>query len=71
MSGRPLSSTDLVPSSVFAQLFYLVITVAIGSAPIPVIALAMIGAVYGLQMIIFLIKREFMLIGWMVIYILA
>jgi chitin synthase len=31
----------------------------------------MIGAVYGLQAIIFLVKREFMLIGWMVIYILA
>jgi len=31
----------------------------------------MIGAVYGLQAIIFLLKREFMLIGWMVLYILA
>jgi chitin synthase len=31
----------------------------------------MIAAVYGLQMVIFLLKREFMLIGWMIIYILA
>jgi chitin synthase len=31
----------------------------------------MIAAVYGLQAIIFILKREFMLVGWMVIYILA
>jgi hypothetical protein len=31
----------------------------------------MIGAVYGLQVIISLLKLEFMLIGWMIIYILA
>lgn len=31
----------------------------------------MIGAVYGLQALIFLLKREFQLIGWMILYILA
>jgi chitin synthase len=52
-------------------LVYLIVIVATKQAPIPIISLAMIGAVYGLQAIIFIVKREFMLIGWMVIYILA
>lgn len=45
--------------------------VSTGKAAIPVISLAMIGAVYGLQAIIFILKREFMLIGWMFVYIAA
>ena len=31
----------------------------------------MIAAVYGLQALIFIIKREFMLVGWMIVYILS
>ncbi|EJU06309.1 hypothetical protein DACRYDRAFT_19523 [Dacryopinax primogenitus] len=65
-----LLSTLILPATV-VYLVYLIVTVATGQAPIPIISLAMIAAVYGLQAIIFLLKREFMLIGWMVIYILA
>jgi chitin synthase len=50
---------------------YLIVIVSTGKAAIPIVSLVMIGAVYGLQVIIFLLKREFMLIGWMIIYILA
>jgi chitin synthase len=52
-------------------LVYLIVIVSTGKAAIPIVSLVMIGAVYGLQVIIFLLKREFMLIGWMIIYILA
>jgi chitin synthase len=31
----------------------------------------MLGATYGLQAIIFILKREFMLVGWMIVYILS
>ncbi len=31
----------------------------------------MIGAVYGLQALVFILKREFMLVGWMIVYILS
>ncbi len=31
----------------------------------------MLAVVYGLQAIIFILKREFMLVGWMVVYILS
>ena len=45
--------------------------VSIGKSAVPIIAIAMIAAVYGLQAVIFILKREFMLIGWMIVYILA
>ncbi|MBU5857081.1 hypothetical protein JVV04_20295, partial [Vibrio cholerae O1] len=46
-------------------------TVATGSSPLPIVAIAMIGAVYGLQAIIFLLKRQWQYIGWMIIYLIA
>ncbi|GJJ06868.1 hypothetical protein Clacol_001064 [Clathrus columnatus] len=65
-----LLGTIILPATA-VYLLWLIITVAIGQTPIPIISLALIAAVYGLQAIIFLLKREFMLVGWMVIYILA
>jgi chitin synthase len=47
------------------------VVVSTGKAAVPIISIAMIAAVYGLQALIFILKREFMLIGWMVVYILA
>jgi chitin synthase len=49
----------------------LIVVVSTGKAAVPIISIAMIAAVYGLQALIFILKREFMLIGWMVVYILA
>ena len=65
-----LLGTIILPAT-FGYLVYLIVVVSTGKAPIPVISLIMIGAVYGLQAIIFLLKREFMLVGWMIVYILA
>ncbi|KAK7037679.1 hypothetical protein VNI00_010904 [Paramarasmius palmivorus] len=65
-----LLSTIILPATV-VYLVYLIIVVATKSAPLPTIAIIMIAAVYGLQAIIFILKREFMLIGWMVVYILS
>lgn len=53
------------------QLIYLIIVVATGQAALPTISLIMIAVVYGLQAIIFILKREFMLVGWMVVYIIS
>ncbi|KAL0070282.1 hypothetical protein AAF712_002774 [Marasmius tenuissimus] len=63
-----LLSTIILPATV-VYLVYLIIVVATGTAPLPMIAIIMIAAVYGLQAIIFILKREFMLVGWMVVYI--
>lgn len=65
-----LVGTIILPATA-VYLIYLIVVVATGSAPIPYISLALIGAVYGLQMIIFLLKRQWQYIGWMFIYILA
>ncbi|KAJ7114120.1 chitin synthase [Mycena epipterygia] len=65
-----LLGTLILPATV-VYLLYLIITVATGHAALPTLALIMIGLTYGLQAIIFIIKREFMLVGWMVVYILS
>jgi chitin synthase len=52
-------------------LVYLIVIVSTGKAALPIVSVAMIGTIYGLQAIIFLLKRGFMLIGWMIMYILA
>ncbi|WWC97629.1 hypothetical protein V866_004513 [Kwoniella sp. B9012] len=65
-----LLGTIILPATC-GYLIYLVIVVSTKQAAVPVISLAMIAAVYGLQALIFIIKREFMLVGWMIVYILA
>ncbi|KAF8589601.1 glycosyltransferase family 2 protein [Ramaria rubella] len=65
-----LFSTIILPATA-VYLLYLIIIVSTGQAPIPIISLVMIAVVYGLQAVIFILKREFMLVGWMIIYILA
>ncbi|KAJ7860378.1 glycosyltransferase family 2 protein [Mycena olivaceomarginata] len=65
-----LLGTLILPATV-VYLAYLIITVATTAAPFPTIAIIMIGITYGLQAIIFILKREFMLVGWLVVYILS
>ncbi|GAA5850842.1 hypothetical protein JCM8547_009103 [Rhodosporidiobolus lusitaniae] len=65
-----LLGTIILPAT-FVYLIYLIVTVATGSGAIPTIALVMIAAVYGLQAIIFLLKRQWQFIGWLIIYLLA
>lgn len=65
-----LLSTLILPATV-VYLLYLIIVVGTRAAAFPRIAIIMLAVVYGLQAIIFIIKREFMLIGWMVVYILS
>ena len=50
---------------------YLIVIVSTKAAAFPTISIVMIAAVYGLQAVIFIVKREFMLVGWMVVYILS
>jgi chitin synthase len=64
--------TTLLSPAGFIYIIYLVISLALDDqSQIPFISLIMIGAIYGLQVIIFVLKREFQHIGWMVIYIFA
>ena len=63
-----LLGTIILPATA-VYMVYLIVTVATGNGPIPIIAIVMIAAVYGLQAIIFLLKRQWQYIGWMVIYV--
>ncbi|KAF7309423.1 Glycosyltransferase family 2 protein [Mycena indigotica] len=65
-----LLGTLILPATV-VYLAYLIVEVALRRQAFPEIALIMIAVTYGLQAIIFIIKREFMLVGWMVVYILS
>ncbi|KAG0664380.1 hypothetical protein C6P46_001425 [Rhodotorula mucilaginosa] len=65
-----LLGTIILPAT-FVYLVYLIVTVATGSGQIPMIAIIMIAAVYGLQAIIFLLKRQWQFIGWLIIYLIA
>jgi len=65
-----LFGTLILPATC-AYLGYLVYKVATHSGQFPLISIIMLAAVYGLQAIIFIIKRQWQHIGWMVIYIIA
>lgn len=65
-----LVGTITLPSSVI-YLVYLIYVAASGIGPLPVIALGMLAGAYGLQALIFIFKRQWQHIGWMVIYLLA
>ncbi|KAK6336816.1 hypothetical protein TWF718_009604 [Orbilia javanica] len=65
-----LAGTIMLPSTC-AYIVYLIYQAANPTGQFPQISLIMIAVVYGLQALIFLIKRQWQHIGWMIIYILA
>ena len=65
-----LFGTIILPATC-GYLGYLVYRVATRSGQFPLISMIMIAAVYGLQAVIFIIKRQWQHIGWMIIYIMA
>ncbi|KAF8124610.1 chitin synthase-domain-containing protein [Boletus edulis] len=70
MAGPVFSTTSILPATV-VYLGYLIVAVATGSSSLPLISIIMLGITYGLQALIFIIKREFMLVSWMVVYLLS
>ena len=65
-----LLSTVVQPVTV-AYIAYLIVLLAINSSVIPLTAFILLGAIYGLQAIIFILRRKWEMIGWMIIYIIA
>src|SRR5215469_5687875 len=65
-----LFGTIILPATC-AYLGYLIYRAASHSGQFPIISIIMLAAVYGLQAIIFVIKRQWQHIGWMIIYIIA
>jgi len=65
-----LFGTLILPATC-GYLGYLIYRVASHSGPFPLISIIMIAAVYGLQALVFLLRRKWQHIGWMIIYVLA
>ncbi|KAJ1896972.1 hypothetical protein LPJ66_003665 [Kickxella alabastrina] len=65
-----LFGTITMPTTLmyFAYLIYIAVT---GMADVGYISLILIGAIYGLQAVIFILRREWQHIGWMIIYLCA
>ncbi len=65
-----LLSTIVAPVTV-AYIVYLIVLLSIKSSVVPLTAFILLGAIYGLQAIIFILRRKWEMIGWMLVYILA
>ncbi|KAK4191947.1 chitin synthase 8 [Podospora australis] len=65
-----LMSTIVQPVTI-AYIVYLIVMVAQKSTVIPITAFVLLGAIYGLQAIIFILRRKWEMIGWMILYVLA
>jgi chitin synthase len=65
-----LVSTLTQPVTV-AYIAYLVYLVAGEHKAIPMLSLIMIAAIYGLQALVFVMRRKWDMIGWMIFYVLA
>ncbi|KAF9933888.1 hypothetical protein FBU30_004056 [Linnemannia zychae] len=65
-----LFATLIMPVTV-VYIGYLIYTIASHASAVPKLAMVMMGAVYGLQAVIFILRRKWEHIGWMIVYILA
>eukprot|EP00842_Homolaphlyctis_polyrhiza_P006485 jgi/Hompol1/6838/HPOL_003547-RA len=66
-----LIATVIQPAAIVYLVYLVVISVMDHSSAFPVISLAMIAAIYGLQIFLFLLKNEVDYLGWMIVYVLA
>lgn len=65
-----LIGTLTLPVS-FCYLVYLIYVIASKTGPFPILAMGMLAGLYALQILIFILKRQWQHIGWMFFYLLA
>jgi chitin synthase len=65
-----LLSTIIQPV-VIAYIVYLIVMVIQKTTVVPITAFILLGAIYGLQAIIFILRRKWEMIGWMIMYVAA
>lgn len=63
--------STMVQPVIVAYIAYLIYLVIDNPSTVPVAAFIMLGAIYGLQAIIFILRRKWEMVGWMILYILA
>ncbi|KAI9504169.1 chitin synthase-domain-containing protein [Coemansia spiralis] len=65
-----LVSTIVMPATV-VYLGYLIYQLAASTSDTPLVSVYLLAAVYGLQALLFVFKRQWQHIGWMIVYLLA
>lgn len=63
--------STIVQPVIVGYIAYLIVEVVQNPSSIPITAFILLGAIYGLQAIIFIVRRKWEMIGWMIIYIFA
>jgi len=63
--------STIVQPVIVGYIAYLIVLLASRDNVVPLTAFILLGAIYGLQAIIFILRRKWEMIGWMVIYMLA
>ncbi|EDN99258.1 hypothetical protein SS1G_14118 [Sclerotinia sclerotiorum 1980 UF-70] len=63
--------STLVQPVTIAYIVYLIVLVIQSPSFVPVTAFVLLAAIYGLQAIIFIVRRKWEMIGWMILYIVA
>jgi len=65
-----LMSTVVQPVIV-GYIAYLIVIIIQDPSTVPITAFILLGAIYGLQAIIFILRRRWEMVGWMIIYVFA
>jgi chitin synthase len=63
--------STVVQPVIIVYIGYLIYLLVWSKDVVPITAFILLGAVYGLQMFIFIVRRKWEMIGWMIIYIIA
>ena len=63
--------STIVQPVIVGYIAYLIVIIVREKDVVPITAFLLLGAIYGLQAIIFILRRKWEMIGWMIIYILA
>ncbi|KAI8906445.1 chitin synthase-domain-containing protein [Gorgonomyces haynaldii] len=66
-----LMATLIQPATIFYLCYLIYVLATDKTSSLPLISFVILGAIYGLQMILFLIKLEVQHIGWMLAYLIA
>ncbi|XHG02063.1 hypothetical protein AWENTII_005426 [Aspergillus wentii] len=65
-----LLSTVIMPVTV-AYIIYLIVWLVRDTSVVPYTAFILLGVTYGLQAFVFILRRKWEMVGWMIVYILA
>ena len=63
--------STIVQPVIVVYIVYLIFEIVENPSTIPITAFILLGAIYGLQAIIFILRRKWEMVGWMIVYIFA